>query len=134
MGLTVDIYKHRGRSFCGMKLGISEQHDEVVVVNANGPSQPRDDAPAVALIQGPGHRPEIGRPNIIAVPVVEVDGEWQLIEPAGHVGPMAGGCFIGTTDGRLGDLVYELGGNSHARIVPLHDRYETTAQYAELSD
>lgn len=119
MGLTADVYKHKGMSFAGSG-GLSAAVDEVVVVNCDGPFEPSDAAPAVLIVPN-----RLGDP--IAVPATLVDGRWVPARPEGVVGPMMGGCYIATSDSRFRRLSGVYG------AVPLHDRFETPAQYRELS-
>lgn len=52
-----------------------------------------------------------------------------LVHQPGKVGPMFGGNFVYTCDGRL----YKTGGMRTAQPIPVHDRYETPAEYDTLS-
>ncbi|MEV1294892.1 hypothetical protein [Pseudonocardia sp. NPDC049635] len=76
---------------------------------------PDDDAPAVRLVQRAG---SYG----IAVP--------DQAHPD-RVGPMASGAFVYSSDSRFRRLSAHLGCGGSA--IPLHDRFETTEQYAALS-
>jgi len=115
MGLYADIFKHNGQSFSNG--GVSETHDMVCVINVPGPFNPDDRHPAVLLV--PGNLPNTAK----VVP---------LKEPANQVGPMMGGCYVSTSDSRFSEAVKALTG-SYASVAPLHDRYETQAQYDALS-
>lgn len=48
-------------------------------------------------------------------------------EPVGKIGPMAGGNAVYTPGSRYRDLV------GHRYPIPVHDRYETPAEYRLLS-
>lgn len=128
MGLRADIYKHKGRSFANG--GLSGDHDEVTIVNVDGPFEPTDDAPGVELVSGnlPG--------TVKIVPTVETLQALYDYERRG-IGPMMGGCYVGTSDSRLGQAIRKLTGDrpgAHREgMVALHDRYETPAQYRALS-
>lgn len=123
MGLYVDVYRHPGFDSTGN--GVSARHDRLFVVNVDGPPHDpeRLDGNTVALIDG--HRPG----DKIIVPVINCaepgeEPEWQAVSPDGHVGPMNGGNFAAASDGRWCRAVGFYG------AVPIHDRYETTAEYA----
>ena len=45
-------------------------------------------------------------------------------------GPMAGGNYASTSDGRLSRAVEEMTGSNFFGALPLHDRYETAEEYA----
>ncbi len=123
MGLIADLYKHKGMTFAGPD-GLSAAVDEVVVVNCDGPFEPADHRPAVLIVPN-----KYGDP--IAVPAVLDDaGHWVPARPEGTVGPMMGGCYIATSDSRFKRLSAMLGLYG---AVPLHDRFETPAQYEALS-
>ena len=53
--------------------------------------------------------------------------------PAGSVGPMMGGNYAATSDSRLSELVEKVTGRRFYGALPIHDRYETVAQYRALS-
>lgn len=116
MGITASIYKDRGRSCANG--GISDTYDQVTIVNAPGPFEPSDDAPAVELV--PGNLPG----TVKAVPTDK---------PEGAVGPMMGGSYIATSDSRFSELASSICGTKFYGAVPLHDRYETREQYDALS-
>jgi hypothetical protein len=131
MGVVLSIYKASGRSFSN--YGISEFCDEVVCVNVPGPSEPSDERPAVFLVAG-----DVAG-TVKVVPVVEwgrslgARGAYVLAQPEGTVGPVMGGCYVGTSDSRFVEAVEALLGHDFYGAVPLHDRFETAAQYAVLS-
>lgn len=115
-GLLASIYKDRGKSYSNG--GISERYDEVLVVGdgIEGPFKERPGLPVVQIV--PGHRD-----GFRAIPVLGWEG--AAIVRGQTVGPMFGGCFIHTSDSRFASV---FGGP-----VPLHDRYETPAEYESLS-
>lgn len=120
MGLFAQIYKHKGQD-CSI-CGLSSKTDNVVIVNADGPFEPDAEAPAVLLIQGPGHGRERIGANIVAVPAVYVDGQW--VEKTNSAAcRMCGGTFVHSCDTRFGEAVQALGGGRGP--VSLHDRFET---------
>lgn len=118
MGLHASIYKNKGQDFSAK--GISSRANEVTVVNASGPFDPSDNAPAVLLIVGPG-RHKGGSPNIIAVPAVKTTKGWEELKNSG-ASRMCGGTFVSTSDDRLAELIHKLGGVGS--IVSFHDRFE----------
>lgn len=128
MGLNADIYKANGRSFSSG--GLSESHDRVCIVNVSGPSEPTDDSPAVMLV--PGNLS--GTVKIVPAVLFAGTGPYVPANLRGAVGPMMGGCYVGTSDSRLGEAICEITGQSFASgMVPLHDRFETPEQYRALS-
>jgi hypothetical protein len=121
VGLRADIY--RGTLGDCSNGGISGRVDRVTIVNAGGPFEPADDAPAVELRQG------AFRGIVIAVPVDEQSTERASRE----IGPMAGGCYVATSDSRFGELCRRITGTEFYGAVPLHDRFETQELYDALS-
>lgn len=123
MGLIASIYKDRGRSFSNG--GISARYDEVLIVNVDGPFEPHVGRPNVMLVRG-------NVPGSVKMVVAEqaYDGGWHEVSDD-RMGPMMGGTYVGTSDARLREAVRALGSNE--TLVPLHDRYETAAEYAALS-
>lgn len=128
MGLRVSIYKRGGQSFAGAG-GLSMSTDDATLVGridgegrftpAGGPFEVDLKAPAIMLV------PALGRGGgWRAVPALMDDvGNWRPERRSNAVGPMMGGCYVGG-DGRFGELAETFG------PVPLHDRFETTAEYA----
>ena len=135
-GLSLNVYRVNGRDCTNG--GISAKADRLVVVGIfiDGEVQPlpRDCqvfeadelAPAVVLVpsRAPGYD---ACPHL--VPLEFVDGL-----PAGHVGPMAGGNYAGTSDSRWGELGKKFGQNLALDVVRIHDRSESYALYQALSD
>ena len=116
-GIRVDILKHGGRSFANG--GISDTSDEATLILDSklvplAGTEASDEAPAIKLVKGnlPG--------TIKAVPVVT---------PSGVLGPMMGGSYVVSSDGRFADEVERILGYKSSAPVPLHDRFETQAQY-----
>lgn len=109
-GIRANIYKHCDRDFSNK--GISYYCDHVTIVGPDIPEvdEATDQAPAVAI----GHRAGA----IYLAP---------LSRPEGVVGPMMGGCYVGSSDSRV-RAAFGLYG-----AVALHDRFETQAQYDALS-
>lgn len=71
--------------------------------------------------------------------VAEIDpttvqaSEWIPLRKPDQVGPMAGGHYAGTSDGRFSAAVEKILGSRFYGAVPIHDRFETVAQYEALS-
>ncbi len=117
MGLRAYIYRPTSLGKCA-NGGISDNHEVVTIINADGPFDPTDDAPAVKIATN-----SMG--NAIIVPADE--------RPQGCVGPMMGGTFVNTSDSRFGEAVRRIGKAQFYGAVPFHDRFETTEQYRALS-
>jgi len=127
MGLIADIYRNRRGDFSNG--GISGKADQVVIVNLPGPFEPDEDTPAVRLVRGniPG--------TVKIVPAVKtLGGGWTTMYRDGEktIGPMAGGCYVATSDSRFRDACRMLGADA-AEAVSLHDRFETPAHYDMLT-
>lgn len=110
-GMSADIYRHRG--YDSTNGGVSGKAWRVVVIHPELPEmyEPGDDMPGLNIIEHPavpGY--------LIAVP---------LDKPEGMVGPMFGGNFVYSMDGRFRAV--------SKYPVPVHDRFETSEQYAMLS-
>jgi hypothetical protein len=117
MGLIADIYKSKyGDCSNG---GLSGKVDSVTIINIEGPFEPTEDRPAVLLVTGnlPG--------TVKIVPASMPEDK--------RVGPMMGGTYVDTSDSRLGEAIERLGGPRYGGPVPLHDRFETQAEYNSLS-
>lgn len=115
MGIIANIYRSDRLGDCS-NGGISERVSEVTVIDIDGPAEPTPERPAVRLVR----RKFAGREYIHAEPVEPV--------AEGHIGYMAGGTFIHSSDSRFSKAV---GGGGMP--VSLHDRTETPAEYAALS-
>jgi hypothetical protein len=116
MGVNANILKHNAESFSSG--GISENYNDVCIVNANGPFDPNETHPAVLIVRGPG-----GNGHVIAVPAEKnKSGKW--VESKGKGSRMFGGTFINASDSRFHDLVESLGG-LRGTAIGFHDRFET---------
>lgn len=118
-GLLASIYKDQGKSYSNG--GISERYDQVLAVGdkIDGPTwlEHAEGRPVVQIISG-------NLPNTWkAIPVLGWEAAAEI--RGKMVGPMFGGCFVYSSDSRFASV---FGGP-----VPLHDRYETPAEYASLS-
>jgi hypothetical protein len=124
MGLRADIFRGNYDAEINELYGKAE----VTLVNVEGPFEPTEDAPPVMLV--PGNVPYSAK---VVPAVMDQPGEWSPLNPCEKVGPMMGGTYVATSDSRFGDAVRALVGGASVGAVPLHDRFETTAQYAALS-
>jgi hypothetical protein len=129
MGLIVDFYRGRQDFTRG---GVSSRYDSGVVVNIPGPvSGAVDGLATLYLTTG-------GMDNPVLVPVryeadAPVPDGWIVDRPEGAVGPMMGGNFAATSDSRFFEAVERLCGYRYVGALPVHDRFETPAQYEQLS-
>lgn len=129
MGLRANIYRQGGGDTSNG--GLSSRAEQVTIVNApiTAQSDPDEHAPAVMLVRGA--YPGVAR-------VVEAEwmdggmngGDWVERRDPDNVGPMFGGTYVACSDGRFRALVEEITGAPFYGAVPLHDRWETPAQYA----
>jgi hypothetical protein len=106
MGLHVSIYRSQHDSEANVFHGAKS----VTVVNLPGPFEPTPEAPAARLWHTPYGDP-------ILVP--------DTYQPE-KAGPMNGGTFAATSDSRWNSAV-------GYRAIPVHDRFETWAQYEEMT-
>jgi len=124
-GLRAHVFKTPLYEHCS-NGGISARCDEVTIMNADGPSEPTPDAPAVLLVaNGPG--------MVRAVPAVRIDDEWHPLELEDVVGPAMGGAYVASPCTPFSDATEEITGAPFYGAVALHDRFETTAEYAVFS-
>lgn len=112
MGLHISVYRDRALGDC-TNGGVSSKHDELTVVNIEGPVEPSKSAPAVILER---HM----RGALRLVPAVKVAGNWQQCE--GWY--MAGGNFGHTSDSRFADACEARLGVEFYGAVAIHDRTE----------
>lgn len=110
-GLRAEIYRSNYR--CDLNLLDKVQYVTVIGLGKDAEIfEPTPDAPAVKIV-----RRKMGREEVVHLEPVD--------QPKGLVGPMAGGSFVSTSDGRFGRAIGFYG------AVALHDRFE--AQYDALS-
>jgi hypothetical protein len=129
MGLTAYIYKS-GLGDCS-NGGISSRADKVTLVNVEGPFEPTEDRPAAMLV--PGNT--AGTVKVVAA-VAGDDGTYAPVKQNGdgkQVGPMMGGAYVATSDSRFSRAVEDLLGHRFYGAVPLHDRFESAAEYESMS-
>lgn len=84
----------------------------VTLMNADGPFEASNDAPAALLVRGP-----LGTVHI------ELEGH-KGCDMTKCIGPMAGGAFVATSDSRFSEAVSRMLGHSFYGAVSLHDHYE----------
>jgi len=116
MGLTVQVYRDNlGDCTNG---GASSTVDAVCVINMDGPFNPSADRPAFELIPGafPG--------TAVLVPADRPDG---------MIGPMFGGNMGYSSDSRFSRAVEKMTGHRFYGALPIHDRFETQADYDALT-
>lgn len=128
MGLIAEIYKS-DLGDCSND-GLSGSHTQVTIVNVDGPFKPTPERPAVMLVQGN----VAGTVKVVPAALATADGEYLPLVRDGDktVGPMMGGCYV-SGDSRFTEAVERLLGHRFYGAVPLHDRFETPAQYEMLS-
>ena len=117
MGLIVSIYRDQYDS----QYNAFHGKQRVTVVNVSGPFEPSADAPAALLSTN-----AVGDPIIVPTFIDEL-GDYQPAKRAGMIGPMYGGTIADTSDSRWREAV----GGYHG--LPIHDRFESSSQYAALS-
>jgi hypothetical protein len=114
-GIRADIYRARTNND-GSNGGLSSRVDQVTIIDGriDGPFEPSDDAPAVRLVE----RMLNGAPYYHLEP---------FDRPEGKLGPMMGGTYVATPDSRLRRI-------APSGVLPLHDRFETQAEYDSYSN
>lgn len=111
--LTAGIYKHGRKCANG---GISDRHDLVTVVNAEGPDdRPMPNAPPVILVSRRDG-------DCVAYPASKGENGWEV--DGGQYRYMFGGTYIATSDSRFSDAVQGKTGGYFYGAIPLHDRKE----------
>jgi hypothetical protein len=114
-GLIVSVLRNGQGDFS--RGGLTADHQELTVVNVDGPFGPADDRPAVMLIQGPG-----AKSNPVLVPAIKNEaGDWQ---PAPGWW-MFGGNYAVTGDSRFGEALGRLGA-TRGMAPKVHDRIEAS--------
>lgn len=123
MGLTISVYRDADGKDCTLN-GISSRFKRLCVVNADGPSEPTDDCPAVLM---ESHYKGCLR----IVPAKKVGDEWVIHETG--VGAMFGGNYGACSDSRFGELARKLLKTDFYGAVAIHDRCESQELYDTLS-
>lgn len=133
--------------------GAAEDHTQLTLLLAGGgPFAPDEECLPVMLV--PGNTPHTVKavlvergilcgacgaakdgtgsrqPCPIDDPVHEWVEGWVMRKPEGSLGPMFNGRYIAASDDRFTETVERITGHPFDGAVPLHDRYETPAQYA----
>lgn len=120
-GLIVNVVKACGEAEAMTLVGAFGEP-------VQGPFEPTESRPAVMVIWGPSVG---GVRSPIAVPAgwSEEQGAY-LVKRGDGVGPMFGGRFIFTSDGRFGEALRPANGRGFgAPPVALHDRWESKELY-----
>src|SRR6202035_3960436 len=114
-GLVVSVLRDGGGDFS--RGGLTAEHQELTVVNVDGPFGPADDRPAVMLIDGPG-----AGSNPVLVPAVKNEaGDWE----AAPGWWMFGGNYAASGDSRFGAALGRLGA-TRGMAPKVHDRIEAS--------
>lgn len=125
MGITVTVLKRSGEP---EQRTLMAAFGELV----DGPFEPVESAPAMAIIWGPN----VGGqqlPVAVCAAWSEEHERWLPVVRTGEVGPMFSGRFIFTSDSRFASALREHTGRDFgAAPVPMHDRWETPKNYASL--
>jgi hypothetical protein len=132
MGLIVSIYRDRKMPDCSAG-GLSSRVDEVTLVNVEGPFDPTPERPAALLVKGNGEGIAKVVEAVLEYPGEQESGGTGYVARKDGVGPSMGGCYVATSDSRFTQAVERIVGGRFYGAVPLHDRYETAEQYADLS-
>lgn len=112
MGMTLSVYRdHLGDCTNG---GLSSKATRICVINVDGPFNPSADVPAFRLVEG------AFKGQVVLVPADQ---------PEGLIGPMFGGNMAYTSDSRFSAKIRELTDSNFYGAVPIHDRFETQADY-----
>lgn len=135
MGLRVSVYRQAENEFsrswpCDTTNGgITSRYSDLCVVNVEGPFEPTDDCPAVMLVKG-------ALRTVILVPAeLIMPGEWLPVpgNTKEYAGPMFGGNYAATSDSRFSEAIHALGCDNSYMAVPVHDRFDTWADYEALT-
>lgn len=136
-GLRLNVWRDASGMDC-TNGGITAKADRLTVVGilidgevqplpADSQVFPADElAPAVVLVpsRAPGYD---ATPHLIPL-------EFADSLPSGHVGPMSGGNYAGTSDSRWAELGRKFGKHLALDVVRVHDRTESYSLYRSLSD
>ena len=119
--LHLSIYKNPLYAKCS-NGGITETHDALFVACETGPFFIDDGDPLLFdLTVSKSHT------SLFLVP------RNPQHAPDAIIGPMPGGAYAASLDSRWAALCRSLIGHPYVGAVPIHDRFETQAQYDALS-
>lgn len=118
-GLHLSVYKHG--KWDSTNGGVSGKVDTITVVNLGADSAIFD-----ADEKAPAFRLEKNAYNTLRLVPVNEPGRSKVI------GPMFGGNYAATSDGRFSAACEKLLGHSFYGAVPIHDRFETQEDYDAL--
>lgn len=124
MGMIVSVLRNAELGDC-TNGGITGKVSRLCVVNVEGPFEPREDMPAVMLVENAHSTCKI----VPAEKVSGMDGHWRPIKKWW----MMGGNYATTSDSRFSKAVEKLLGHTFYGAVAVHDRTETAEQSAFLS-
>lgn len=108
MGLIVSVYRDKRLGDC-TNGGASSKHDELTLVNVDGPFEPQPHRPAALLVKGASRG--------IARIVMQDDHDakrWTMM----------GGNYAATSDSRFTKAVEAITGAPFYGAVAIHDRVE----------
>ena len=122
MGIRASIYRN---DFQPTKSNVFGHVNDVTIVNAEGPFQPDEEAPA-AIIIARGRMGSHDQTRYVAPAMLNDEGEWvELVD--NRCGGMAGGAFVATSDSRFRKAAGLYG------ALALHDWYEEWEVYYAMS-
>jgi hypothetical protein len=113
MGIRASIYRD---DFQPTHLNVFGSVNNLTIVNAEGPFQPDEEAPAALITYG-------YRDTVRIVPAILKDGEWTEMPATAGPSGMFGGAYVATSDSRFSEATGMYG------AVALHDWYESWEQY-----
>jgi hypothetical protein len=108
MGLLVSVYRNAELTGDCTMNGVSKRYTSLCIINADGPFDPSDDAPAAKIVMNPG-----GTAVIKAVEDINSE-KWTMF----------GGNFAYTSDSRFAEAVANIVGKRIYAAIPIHDRIE----------
>jgi len=108
MGLRISVYRDASyKGDCTLN-GISSKYSTLTVINAEGPFEPDENAPAVMLVANPYN-------SVVIKAVKDIDAKkWCMM----------GGNYAATSDSRFGQAIEKMTGQRFYGAVPIHDRIE----------
>jgi len=112
MGMIVSVYRDGSDNYDCTNSGMTNNKtgvSKLCIINADGPFEPTDDAPAAMIEAGPFR----------SVRIVPIAARWVR-----QGNRMFGGNFAYTSDSRFRRAIEEITGEDCAGPVAIHDRYE----------
>jgi hypothetical protein len=118
MGIRASIYRD---DFQPTSNNLFGSVNDLTIVNAEGPFQPDEEAPAAIIMCQPN-----GGTRYVAPAMLNDEGEWvELVD--NRCGGMAGGAFVASSDSRFRKAAGLYG------ALALHDWYEEWEVYHAMS-